>query len=223
MFDHLIQTDIAHVEREAPAKLAARFTTDAVIIRDAMIRAVSGIGDVVTVVGLIISMVYMDWELSLIAAVLYPIAAVPLQRLGKRVRRASSGMQERVGETAAFLTESFAQARTVRVYRLEESEGARAALSFNHLYQAMLRITRGRARWNPCWKRWVVWPWPQCWALLAGGLPWVGPRWGIFPALWRLCCWPRARCVPLARLMPPCRKGWPGWCAYLPWWMTHQP
>lgn len=149
MFDHLIQTDIAHVEREAPAKLAARFTTDAVIIRDAMIRAVSGIGDVVTVVGLIISMVYMDWELSLIAAVLYPIAAVPVQRLGKRVRRASSGMQERVGETAAFLTESFAQARTVRVYRLEESEGARAALSFNHLYQAMLRITRGRARVEP--------------------------------------------------------------------------
>ena len=149
MFEHLLQTDIAHVEREAPAKLAARFTTDAVTMRDAMIRAVSSMGDVVTVVGLIISMLYMDWELSLIAAVLYPIAAVPVQRLGKRVRRASSGMQERVGETAAFLTESFAQARTVRVYRLEEREAARAALSFGHLFQAMLRITRGRARVEP--------------------------------------------------------------------------
>lgn len=149
MFDHLIRTDIAHVEREAPAKFAARFTTDAVSIREAMVRAVNSMGDVVTVVGLIVSMFYMDWELSLIAAVLYPIAAVPIQRLGKRVRRASGGMQERVGETAAFLTESFAQARTVRVYRLEEREQARAALSFDHLYQAMLRITRGRARVDP--------------------------------------------------------------------------
>ncbi|MFT8468364.1 ABC transporter ATP-binding protein [Acetobacter syzygii] len=149
MFDHLIGTDIAYVEREAPAKLAARFTTDAVSIREAMIRAVNSLGDVVTVLGLIISMFYMDWELSLIAAVLYPVAAVPIQRLGKRVRRASGGMQERVGETAAFLTESFAQARTVRVYRLEERERARAALSFDHLYQAMLRITRGRARVDP--------------------------------------------------------------------------
>lgn len=149
MFEHLVRTDIAHVEREAPAKLAARFTTDAVCIRDALIRAVNSVGDVVTVVGLIISMLYMDWELSLIGALLYPIAAVPVQRLGRRVRRASSGMQERVGETAAFLTESFAQARTVRVYRLEESERARAALSFDHLYQAMLRITRGRARVEP--------------------------------------------------------------------------
>lgn len=149
MFEHLITTDIAHVEREAPAKLAARFTTDVISIRDTMIRAVNSMGDVVTVVGLIVSMLYMDWELSLIAAILYPVAAVPIQRLGKRVRRASGGMQERVGETAAFLTESFAQARTVRVYRLEESERARAVLSFGHLYHAMLRITRGRAKVEP--------------------------------------------------------------------------
>ncbi|MFT8675495.1 MAG: ABC transporter ATP-binding protein [Acetobacter sp.] len=149
MFDHLVQADITQLEREAPAKMAARFTTDAVSIREAMIRAVNSLGDVVTVVGLIGSMVYMDWELSLIAALLYPIAAVPIQKLGRRVRRASGGMQERIGETAAFLTESFAQARTVRVYRLEESERSRADQSFDHLHQAMLRITRGRARVDP--------------------------------------------------------------------------
>lgn len=149
MFDHLVQTDITRIEREPPAKLAARFTTDAVSIREAMIRAVNSLGDVVTVVGLIASMFYMDWELSLIAGLLYPIAAVPIQKLGKRVRRASGGMQERIGETAAFLTESFAQARTVRVYRMEDREKARASLSFDHLYSAMLRITRGRARVDP--------------------------------------------------------------------------
>ncbi|MBO1323946.1 ABC transporter ATP-binding protein/permease [Acetobacter sp. TBRC 12305] len=149
MFDHLVRADITQLEREAPAKMAARFTTDAVSIREAMIRAVNSLGDVVTVVGLIGSMVYMDWELSLIAALLYPIAAVPIQKLGRRVRRASGGMQERIGETAAFLTESFAQARTVRVYRLEESERTRADQSFDHLYQAMLHITRGRARVDP--------------------------------------------------------------------------
>lgn len=149
MFDHLVQTDVTRIEREPPAKLAARFTTDAVSIREAMIRAVNSLGDVVTVVGLIASMFYMDWELSLIAGLLYPVAAVPIQKLGKRVRRASGGMQERIGETAAFLTESFSQARTVRVYGMEQKESARAALSFDHLYNAMLRITRGRARVDP--------------------------------------------------------------------------
>src|SRR6185312_5257344 len=119
MFAHLAQADLAQLEREAPAQLAARFTTDATIIRDALTRAVNGIADVVTVIGLVASMLYLDWLLSVIAAALYPLAAMPIQRIGKRIRRASGGMQERMGETAALLNESFAQARTVRTYRLE--------------------------------------------------------------------------------------------------------
>lgn len=149
MFDHLIKADISRVEREAPAQLAARFTTDVVAIREAMIRVVNSLGDTVTVIGLVASMFYMDWELSLIAALLYPLAAVPIQRLGKRIRRASGGMQEQIGRTAALLNESFAQARIVKVYNLEEEEQQRATLSFDRLYQSLLRITKGRARVDP--------------------------------------------------------------------------
>ncbi len=122
LFAHLSHADLARIERDAPAQIAARFTTDAAIIRDSLTRAVNGVADAVTVVGLVVSMLYLDWLLSLIAAALYPLAAVPIQRIGKRMRRASGGMQERMGEAAALLNESFAQARTVRAYRLEASE-----------------------------------------------------------------------------------------------------
>ena len=103
MFAHLVRADVARIEREAPAQLAARFTTDATVIREALIRAVNSLSDAVTVFGLVASMLWMDWELSLIAALLYPLAAMPIQRIGKRVRRASGGMQERMGETASLL------------------------------------------------------------------------------------------------------------------------
>ncbi|MBS0562040.1 MAG: ABC transporter ATP-binding protein [Proteobacteria bacterium] len=149
MFSHLVHTDLARIEREAPAQLAARFTTDASIIREALTRAVNGVADAVTVVGLVASMLYLDWVLSAIAAALYPLAAVPIQRLGKKIRRASGGMQERMGETAALLNESFAQARTVRAYRLEDSETHRAEAAFTQLYRALLRMTKGRARVDP--------------------------------------------------------------------------
>ena len=43
MFGHLIDADLARIEREAPAQLAARFTTDATAIREAMIRAVNAL------------------------------------------------------------------------------------------------------------------------------------------------------------------------------------
>ena len=149
MFAHLARADLARIERDAPAQIAARFTTDAAIIRDSLTRAVNGVADAVTVVGLIASMLYLDWLLSLIAAALYPLAAVPIQRIGKRVRRASGGMQERMGEAAALLNESFAQARTVRAYRLEEAEAARAEAAFAALYRALLRMSKSRSRVDP--------------------------------------------------------------------------
>jgi len=149
MFTHLAHADLAQIEREAPAQLAARFTTDAAIIREALARAINGLKDTVTVIGLVVSMLWLDWVLSAIAAALYPLAALPIQRLGKRIRRASGGMQERMGETAALLNESFAQARTVRAYRLEAVEAARASTAFNDLYRALLRMTRSRARLDP--------------------------------------------------------------------------
>ncbi len=149
MFAQLVTADLARLEREAPAALAARFTTDAATIREALIRAVNAIGDVVTVIGLVGTMVVLDWQFSLVAAALYPLAAVPIQRIGKGVRRASGGMQERMGETATLLHESFAQARTVRAYRLEHAESIRAQRTFGRLYASLLRQNRSRARVDP--------------------------------------------------------------------------
>ena len=149
MFGHLVRADLTRLEREAPAQLAARFTTDAATIREALTRAVNGLADSITVIGLVASMLYLDWVLSVIAAALYPLAALPIQRIGKRIRRASGGMQERMGETAALLNESFAQARTVRAYGLENSESVRAEGAFGELYSALYRMTRSRARVDP--------------------------------------------------------------------------
>jgi subfamily B ATP-binding cassette protein MsbA len=149
MFAHLTRTDLARVEREAPAQLATRFTTDATAIGGALGRCVSAVADIVTVIGLVASMIYMDPLLSLISAVLYPVAGVPIQRIGKRVRRASGGMQEKLGETAALLNESFAQARTVRAYRLETNETGRADNAFQSLYKTLLGITKSRSRVEP--------------------------------------------------------------------------
>jgi subfamily B ATP-binding cassette protein MsbA len=149
MFAHLTDAEQARLDRESPASLAARFTTDATVIRESMTRAVNGIADAFTLIGLAITMVTIDWQLSLIAAVLYPLAGLPVQRIGRRIRRASGGMQTRMGETASVLNESFAQGRTVRTYGLEAHEKARAERVFADLYNALMRMIRGRAALDP--------------------------------------------------------------------------
>jgi subfamily B ATP-binding cassette protein MsbA len=149
MFRHLVTADLARVEREAPAALAARFSADTATVRDALIRAVNGGGDAVKIVGLVGSMLYLDWVLFLIAAALYPLAALPIQRIGRRLRRVSGSMQAQMGETAAILTESFMQARTVRAYRLEKAETSRAEAAFAALYRELMRLVRSRSRIDP--------------------------------------------------------------------------
>ncbi len=149
LFRALTRADLAVVAREAPARHAARFTTDAALIREALTKSINAIADALTVVGLVASMVYLDWQMSLVAALMYPIAVVPILRLGKRIRRASGGMQERVGEAAAALTESFGAARVVRAYRLEEAEETRAAGLFGRLRESLYHIARTRASLDP--------------------------------------------------------------------------
>jgi subfamily B ATP-binding cassette protein MsbA len=149
MFAVLVRADLARIERESPAALATRFTTDTSTVRDALGRAVNGVGDAVKIVGLVGSMLYLDWVLFLIAAALYPLAALPIQAIGRRLRRASGGMQARMGETASLLTESFSQARTVRAYRLEEVETRRADVVFQALFGQLMTMARSRNRIDP--------------------------------------------------------------------------
>ena len=149
LFRAFTRADLALVARDAPARNAARFTADASAIREALTKAINGSADVLSVAGLVGSMVWLDWRMSLVAALLYPVAVVPVLRLGKRIRRASGGMQERVGELAATLAESFAAARVVRAYRLEDAEEARAASAFRRLRDSLLAIGRTRASLDP--------------------------------------------------------------------------
>jgi ATP-binding cassette, subfamily B, bacterial MsbA len=149
LFGALTRADLAQVAREAPARHAARFTTDAGLIREALTKGISGVADTLTIIGLVGSMLWMDWQMALLAALLYPLAAWPIIRLGKRIRRASAGMQDRVGETAALLAESLGAARVVRTYRLEAAEQARAERAFQTLRESTFAIQRNRARLDP--------------------------------------------------------------------------
>ncbi|WP_421988371.1 ABC transporter ATP-binding protein [Roseococcus sp.] len=149
LFAALTRADYAAVSAEAPARHVTRFTLDATQIREALARSINGMGDLLTVIGLVGSMVWLDWQLAAMAALLYPIAAWPIVTIGKRIRRASRGMQDRAGETSALLNESFSAARVVRSYRLEEQEEARAAAAFADLRKSLQRIVRARARVDP--------------------------------------------------------------------------
>jgi subfamily B ATP-binding cassette protein MsbA len=150
MFGHLLQADLARLTREPVGTLVSRFTNDLNVIRNAIARGFTNlIRDALTVVALVGTMFYLDWLLSLIVLVVYPLAAVPIVNIGKRLRRASIDSQVQMGETTSLLNESFAGTRMVKTYGLESYEQARADNAFERMYEIFMKMVKSRARLDP--------------------------------------------------------------------------
>jgi subfamily B ATP-binding cassette protein MsbA len=149
MFDHLLRADLARLQTEAPGRLVARFTADATLIRESLTKATNAVADVATVVALAASMIWLDWVLSLFALALYPIAAVPIVRIGRALRRQSRGMVERMGDVTATVAETFGGVRMVKAYGLEQWAVGRAVVAFGQLREDITTLVRNRARIDP--------------------------------------------------------------------------
>lgn len=150
MFGHLQMADLARIAREPTGTLISRFTNDMNLVRNALYRTVTNlVRDVLMVVSLVGAMFYLDWVLSLIVLVVYPLAAIPIVAIGRRLRRVSVDTQEHMGRVTSLLNESLAGARMVKTYRLEPYEQGRATNAFERLYALSMRMARDRARLEP--------------------------------------------------------------------------
>ncbi len=149
LFRTLTRADLDGIAAEAPARHAARFTTDATAIQGALSGAIGGLSNALTILGLVAAMLWLDWKLAMVAALLYPIAVWPILKIGRVIRGASTGMQNRVGDAAALVNESMMAARVVRAYRLEAQEEARAEGAFGRLRASIFAMGAARARLDP--------------------------------------------------------------------------
>lgn len=149
MFDRLLAADLARLQSEPTGRFVSRFTNDVAVIRESLSRAVAGVVDALTVLALVTAMLWLDWVLTVFALLVVPIAVIPINAIGTRMRRASKAQQEQAGEVVSLLTESLAGARMVRAYGLEDYERQRAGRAFRTWFDSLMRVVRGRARVDP--------------------------------------------------------------------------
>lgn len=150
MFRHLLAADTAQIASAPTGSLTSRFINDVEFIRNALTRTLTNlVRDILTVVALVGAMFYLDWMLSLIVFLIYPLAAVPIVNIGKRLRRVSRDTQAQLGDMTALLGESLAGSRMVKTYGLESYEKNRAERAFEENYDLTMKATRARSRIDP--------------------------------------------------------------------------
>ena len=150
MFARLMQADYARIAGESVGSLVSRFTNDVNLLRESLVRGANNlIRDVMTVIATLGVMVWLDWMLTLLIVLVYPIAFYPVVKIGQRLRRVSGEAQVQMGAVTSFLEESLSGARMVKTYRLEERETERANASFLERFRLSLKLFSGKARVDP--------------------------------------------------------------------------
>lgn len=150
MFGKIQQSDLVQMTSEPVGKLVSRFTNDTNIIAAGITRANSNlIRDSFQLIALVVTMFVINWKLTLIVLVVYPLAAKPIINIGKRLRRVSNLTQVHLGKMTSVLHESFSGARMVKSFRLEDYEQERADESFEEMYKLQMKATYSRSRIDP--------------------------------------------------------------------------
>ena len=150
MFAKLVRADFARLQGEPVGSLVSRFTNDITLLRETLIRLTNNLlRDVLQVVATIGWMLWLDWMLTLLILVVYPVAAWPVIRIGQRLRKTSNQAQSQMGTVTSQLEESFSGTRMIKTYGLEGSETERARKSFGDRLRFLLHIAENKARVDP--------------------------------------------------------------------------
>jgi subfamily B ATP-binding cassette protein MsbA len=146
LFGHLMGADLAFFHDASTGMLIARFTNDVALLRNVVSTTLTSLGkDLLTLVGLVALMFAKDWQLAAVAFFAFPLAVLPIVRIGRRMRRVSAATQAQVAEFTTLLEQGFQGARLVKAYGMEAYETARAGRVIEGLFRLVVKAARVRA------------------------------------------------------------------------------
>jgi len=103
----------------------------------------------VTILGILLGLFLIDWQLTLLTMVFFPLVILPVIVLGKKVRRsARAGVKTSVVQ-ASLIVETLSGIRAVKAFNLENRMVERFRKLSLQLFGSSMRITRAKEIANP--------------------------------------------------------------------------
>lgn len=124
-FEKMIHLPVKYYAEESTGALMSRITNDINLVQSSIPTIINMLRAVLTMVGLIGVIIYMNWQLALVAIVLYPIFIYPLSVISRKLRKYSTRGQESMGILTSVLQESFSGIRVVKAFIAENKEQQR--------------------------------------------------------------------------------------------------
>jgi len=150
LYAHLMRADFARLSSEPPGNLLTRVNGDLNTVQGAIMTVFTvAIRDVLTVVSLVVSMIYLDWVMTLVILLFYPLVAFPIAQVGRIVRKYASRGWAQIGTTTAVLIEHLSSLRLIKTYRLEQYSYDRVSDQLEKAVEFQRKTVRIKAALNP--------------------------------------------------------------------------
>jgi len=147
---HLINSDLITLNKFSSGNHVSRIMNDVILIRDGFERSINNlIRDTLTIIALMSYLIWLDWLLSILVFIIYPIALKPIFKIGKKQNTVATALQEQMETVTSTLTEMLQGIRMAKSYNLEKIEIKRSENVLNELFKRMYNLVIGRAKVLP--------------------------------------------------------------------------
>jgi ATP-binding cassette subfamily B multidrug efflux pump len=120
IYGHLQRLDLRYYDRNPVGRLMTRVTSDVDVLNDLFTSGVVTIfGDVFTLAGIMIVMLWMNWRLALVAFSVLPLIFFITQWFRRNVRESYRVVRAWIARINAFLQENITGMSTVQLFRRE--------------------------------------------------------------------------------------------------------
>lgn len=150
LFDHFIVADLAYFHARSSGEIVSRFTNDVNLMKGAVATVLTSMGkDILSLFFLVGLMFYQDWLLACLAFFIFPVALLPIVKIGKKMRKVSMNTQEEMGAFTILLHQVFQGMRVVKSYAMENYEQTRAHHLIENLSRLIIKGGRVRSASHP--------------------------------------------------------------------------
>ena len=150
MFAHLVRLPNSYFQKHPSAKTINRITNDVNGVTSASTSVLQTvIKDGVTVIGLFGWLLYLNWQLMLIAVTVVPVLMVSVRKLSKRLRRLMHAEHDNMVMMTTAIQEAISNQKVIKIYGGETQEISRFDKVANYLRGILMRGTVSAALGTP--------------------------------------------------------------------------
>jgi subfamily B ATP-binding cassette protein MsbA len=128
LYHHIQRLSLAYHDHKPTGDLISTVTADIDSIQDFISQALLGIlVNVLTLVGMLGVMFYLNWRFTLIALSVTPFLFAVVYTYTRRIKQASRALRKKEGEVVSVVAEVLSSIRVVKAFAREDYEEARLA------------------------------------------------------------------------------------------------